>query len=380
MAEKKKTLFSFELEAGMIVAEDVYRSNGVLLFPKHTMLNDLMIAKLPLYNIMELPIVDGEIEKPEVDIARLVELAKKNAAAKEAAQNASAPESYSQKVKSSAEFKEFSQSYDRAVNHINSKLDGFVGGTEALDTENLINDTLSLLNGTTLHLFDMMQNLQAHDNSVYEHCTNVALISAAMGKWLSLPDEDIRNLTLAGLLHDVGKLSLPAEILNKPGKLTPEEFEIVKSHTRKSYDMIHDLPLDIKIKEACLLHHERCDGSGYPFGIPGNKISIYAKIIAIADVYDAMTSPRSYRPALCPFKAIELFEREGLHKYDPKFIMTFLERIGASYLNNNVQLSDGRIGEIVMLNKLYLSKPMIKCDDAFIDLSKELDLTIEAIV
>ncbi|MDD6572577.1 MAG: hypothetical protein PUF12_09365, partial [Thermoflexaceae bacterium] len=98
------------------------------------------------------------------------------------------------------------------------------------------------------------------------------------------------------------------------------------------------------------------------------------------DVYDAMTSPRSYRPALCPFKAIQVFESEGLYKYDPKFIMTFLEHIGSSYLNNNVLLSDGRTGEIVMLNKLSLSKPMIKCDGEFIDLTKYPELSIESII
>lgn len=373
----KKILFTFELEPGMIVAEDVYRSNGVLLFPKHTMLNDLMIAKLPLYNIMELPIVDGPIEKPEIDIAKLVELAKKDAEAKNSQPSV---DSYAQKLKSSPEFKEFSQNYDLTINKINTKLDAFVSGDQPLDTEGLIEDTLALMGSTPLQLFDMLHNLQVHDDSVYEHCTNVALISATIGKWLSLSDKDVRNLTLSGLLHDIGKLSLPTALLNKPGKLTPEEFEIIKSHPKKSYEYLRDFPLDIRIKEACLLHHERCDGSGYPFGIAGNKISIYAKIVAIADVYDAMTSPRSYRPALCPFKAIQVFESEGLYKYDPKFIMTFLEHIGSSYLNNNVLLSDGRTGEIVMLNKLSLSKPMIKCDGEFIDLTKYPELSIESII
>ncbi len=373
----KKILFTFELEPGMIVAEDVYRSNGVLLFPKHTMLNDLMIAKLPLYNIMELPIVDGPIEKPNIDISKLVELAQKEAAAKN---TPSASDSYAQKLKSSTEFKEFNENYTAAVKQVNDKVERFISSKGNLDTNSLITDVLSLMDGNTIHLFDMLHNLQAHDDSVYEHSTNVSLISATIGKWLSLPETDIHNLILSGLLHDIGKLSLPKELLNKPGKLTPEEFEIVKSHPKKSYEYLRDFPLDIRVKEACLLHHERCDGSGYPFGIPGNKISVYAKIVAIADVYDAMTSPRSYRPALCPFKAIEVFEREGLYKYDPKFIMTFLEHIGSSYLNNNVLLNDGRTGEIVMLNKLSLSRPMINCQGEFIDLSKYPELSIESII
>lgn len=375
--EKKKILFTFELEPGMIVAEDVHRSNGALLFPKHTMLNELMIAKLPLYNIMELPIVDGPIEKPDFDISKLVELAKKQVAN---ASVSSASDSYAQKVKSSSEFQDFSNNYDDRIHNISSHLDDFVSGKSALDADTLVSNALNLINGNSLHLFDMLHNLQAHDDSVYEHSTNVALISAAIGKWLNLSEQDIYNLTLSGLLHDIGKLSLPDEVLHKPGKLTDEEFEIIKSHPKKSYEFLRDYPCDIRIKEACLLHHERCDGSGYPFGITGNKISDYAKIVAIADVYDAMTSPRSYRSALCPFKAIEIFESEGLHKYDPKFIMTFLERIGSSYLNNHVLLNDNRVGEIVMLNKLSLSRPMIKCDGEFIDLSKHPELSIESII
>jgi len=375
----KKTLFSFELEPGMIVAEDVYRPNGGMLFPKYTMLNELMIAKLPLYNIMELPIEDGPIEKPKIDIEKLVELAKKDMEEKNSAETVPL-DSYAQKLKNSPEFKTFCKNYNIAVANISNKISSFLSGNEKLDTESLVSSANNLLEDNTIRIFDMLHNMMVHEDYVYRHSTNVALISATIGKWLNLPKADIDNLLLAGLLHDLGKLAIPSELLNKPGKLTDEEFQIIKSHPRRSYELIKDLPLDIKIKEACLLHHERCDGSGYPFGISGTKISPYAKIIAIADVYDAMTSPRSYRGALCPFKAIEVFEQEGLYKYDPKFIMTFLENIGSTYLNNNILLSDGRKGEIVMLNKLTLSKPMIKCNQEFIDLSKFPELTIEAII
>lgn len=372
----KKILFTFELEPGMIVAEDIYRSNGVLLFPQNTTLNELMIAKLPLYNIMELPIIDGAMEKPQVETDRLIEQTIKNVEAKKlATQN-----SYSQKVKSSEEFKVFNKDYDELNEKLSTELDDFVSGKPESDAEKLIADTLNLLKGSTIQIFDMLHNMKYQEDSIYAHSINVALISATIGKWLSLPEADIKNLALAGLLHDIGKTTIAPELLNKPGKLTDEEFEIIKNHTKQSYQMVRNLPLDIKIKEACMLHHERCDGSGYPFGLTGNKISTYAKILAIADVYDAMTSPRAYRPALCPFKAIQLFESDGLYKYDPKFIMTFLENIGSSYLHNNVVLNDGRIGEIVMLNKLALSKPMIQLDGEFLDLSKHPELSIESII
>ena len=375
----KKTLFSFELEPGMIVAEDVYRANGTILFPKHTMLNELMISKLPSYNIMELPIEDGPIEKPEFDIDKLIELARKDMEAKQAAE-AEMADSYAQKLKSGAEYKNFCKKYDTAVSNINEHLSAFIKNEDNLNTDALISNALSLLEGSAIHMFDMLHNMPAHDDSIFEHSMNVALISATIGKWLNLSEGEINDLLLAGLLHDIGKIAIPPELLNKSGRLTEEEFAIIKSHPKQSYELIRNIPLDIKIKEACLLHHERCDGSGYPFGVSGNKISSYAKILAIADVYDAMTSPRSYRQALSPFKAIQIFEQEGLYKYDPKFIMTFLENIGSSYTHNNVLLSDGRKGEIVMLNKLALSKPMVKCGNEFIDLSKFPELTIEEII
>lgn len=373
----KKILFTFELEPGMITADDIFRPNGTLLIPKHTTLNDLMIAKLPLYNIIEVAILDGPIEKTHIDMDKIVEQAKKNSAAKQMPTEVS---SYAQKVKSSEEFKSFHTSYYSIISMIDSDICDFIAGKAELDTEKLIDSTLSLLQGSSIHIFDMLHNIQVLEDSVFMHSINVALIAVTIGKWVALPENDIRNLALAGLLHDIGKTTIPDELLNKPGKLTDEEFDIIRSHPKRGYDLIREAKLDVRIKEACLLHHERCDGSGYPFALSSNKISPYAKIIAIADVYDAMTSPRSYRPALCPFKAIQIFESDGLYKYDPKFIMTFLEHIGAAYLNNKVLLNDGRTGEIVMLNKLTLSKPMIKCENEFIDLSRHPELSIESII
>jgi HD-GYP domain-containing protein (c-di-GMP phosphodiesterase class II) len=128
------------------------------------------------------------------------------------------------------------------------------------------------------------------------------------------------------------------------------------------------------------MHHERCDGSGYPLGLGEDRINKYAKIVAIADVYDAMTAARIYRGPLCPFKVISIFETEGLQKYDGKYILTFLEHIATTYMNNRVRLSNGKEGEVVFMNRNSLSKPMIKCGKTFIDLSKEPDIYIETFV
>ncbi|MCR5216976.1 MAG: HD-GYP domain-containing protein [Lachnospiraceae bacterium] len=373
---KTKTLFSFELESGMIVAEDVYRSNGTLLFPKHTMLNDLMIAKLPLYNIMELPIVDGPLE-PEVDVSAIIEQAK----AKAAAGHEQPKTSYVEKLKSSEDFKEFTKKYDETVGTINKSMEAFVNGEAPLEPEQLVDDTLSLISkGSSIRVFDMLQTMKSENDSLFARSTNTALISATIGRWLGLSQKEINDLTLAGLLHDLGMTKMPKEIIDKPGKLTDEEFETIKTHPRLGYDLVRDYNLDTKVKEAILLHHERCDGSGYPFGVSGNKITMYAKIVMVADVYDAITSKRSYRDMMSPFQAIEVFEKEGLHRYDPRVIMTFLENIGAAYVNNFVRLTDGRVGEVIMLNKNCLSRPVVRVEDDFIDLTQHPELSIEEIV
>lgn len=373
----KKILFSFELEPGMIVAEDVYRSNGSLIFPKHTMLNQMMIDKLPAYKITELPIVDGPIEKPQINIEKLIEMALKENSSKELSGKA---DSYARKFRMSEEFKAFNDSYSSTLCNINNAFDCYLSGTATLSAGDIADTVSGLVPANPVRLFDMLHNMTASDESVYRHCVNVSLISTVLGKWLSFSDEDLKNITIAGLLHDIGKFTLPQEILNKPGRLTEEEFALIKKHPVNGYALLKDFPIDNSIKEAVLTHHERCDGSGYPAGLSGDRIHPYAKIIAIADVYDAMTSPRSYREALCPLSAINVFETEGISKYDPKFIMTFMEHIGSAYLNNNVLLSNGEIGEIVMLNKHSLSKPVVKCGDQFIDLLKRTDLTIKSIV
>ena len=124
------------------------------------------------------------------------------------------------------------------------------------------------------------------------------------------------------------------------------------------------------------MHHERCDNSGYPVGLAADQIITFAKIIAIADVYDAMTARRSYRKEICSFDVISEFENSGYQKYDTTFLLPFLTSIAQSHINHQVRLSNSLIGTIVMINKHKLSKPVVNIDGTFIDLAKEKDLTI----
>lgn len=349
-----------DLVPGMITAEDVFSYNNQLILPKDLKLTDKSITKLELYSVISVRIKDEATEVVE-----------------EEPEN----ETYSQKVKSSKEFKEFMYKFDASVNSVQSTLSDIVKNNN-IDKKKLMSAPEKLLaaNPSGIHIFDMLHNMRMYDDPTYAHSLNVALICNVFARWLDYSDEDVELLTLSGLLHDIGKIEIPPEIIQKPSKLSLEEYNIIKQHTIKGYNLIKDLDIDERVKNAVLMHHERVDGSGYPLGLKGDKIDDFAKILAIADVYEAMTSARVYRGPMCPFKVLNILESEGFQKYDSNFIITFLEYIVNTYLNNTVLLSNGMTGTIVLINKLDLSHPMIHCGTSYIDLSHEHGVNIEAII
>lgn len=347
-----------QAEPGMIAANDIYTASNQLIITRGTLLNEKVITKLRFYNVYGLNVYQKQGEEN----------------AKE--------ESYIDALRNSQDFRKFNQTYVETVNKVADNFTGIICGDEQINVDQLFEETNRILhegrNGA--HVLEMLHGIRNYDDLTYVHSMNVSLICNIFAGWLKLSSEETKKLTLAGLLHDIGKMLIPKEIITKQGKLSENEYEIIKSHTIKGYQVLKDIPVDISVKYAALMHHERQDGSGYPNGFNASQVHEYAKIIAIADVYDAMTSNRSYRKAFCPFDVVENFEQEGFLKYDPKYLMIFLERIVESYLHNLVRLSDGREGEVVMINKLSLSRPMVKVGEIFVDLSKEHNLTIEAII
>ncbi len=347
-----------QAEAGMKVASDIYTSNNQLIIPKDTVLDERMITRLRFYNIYGLLIYRN---KPEIKLMEEV--------------------SYIEMLRSTPEFKKFNRTYVDTIQNVEDNFSNMINGN-SFDIDNLLAESDRILsegrNGA--HILEMLHGIRNYDDMTFVHSLNVSLICNVFGGWLKFPAEDIRILTLAGLLHDIGKMLIPREIIAKPGKLSAEEFKIVKTHSVKGYQALKDHSIDIRVKYAALMHHERCDGSGYPNGFVSEQIDDFAKIIAIADVYDAMTSNRRYRNAICPFDVVEEFERDGFLKYDPGFLMIFLERIVQSYIHNIVRLSDGREGEVIMINRLSLAKPVIRSGNTYIDLSKEHKVSIVEII
>lgn len=219
--------------------------------------------------------------------------------------------------------------------------------------------------------------IKTKDKYTYNHSINVALYALLIGEWLGCSEEEKKNIIKAGLLHDIGKSRIPSEILNKKGKLTKEEFDIVKTHTTIGYTMAKDiLSIDENVRQAILSHHERIDGSGYPQGLKGDEINSYAKILAIADVYDALISKRVYKEKSTPFEAVEELKRIGAYSFDVNILKVFFDNIVNYYLGSKVKISDGHIGEIVFIPPNNITCPVVKLGNTYVDLAKEEDLKI----
>jgi putative nucleotidyltransferase with HDIG domain len=369
-----RTLTPHELEPGMIIAEALITPSGQVLAPAGGEITRQLINRMKLYRV-ESAKVEGEAPASE-----------------EPASEDSAPvpkthieetKTTKQKVAASSEFHSFQMQYFFCMKELKEIFHDTIEHNKPIEAQALLSSVSDLFRSrnTIIELFDMLNNMRSVDDSVYAHCLNVALISRMIGRWLKLDPHDLDVLTVAGLFHDIGKVKIPEEILNKPGSLTDEEFAMIKSHPQLGYDILKNQNIDSRIKKAALMHHERCDGSGYPSGLKGEFIDDFAMIIAIADVYDAMTAARSYRAPLCAFQVISNFEKDGYQKYHTKYILTFLKQIAATYQSNRVILNDGRGCKIVMLNQNDLSRPIVQFDDnTCLDLSTNRSLYIKAIV
>lgn len=360
-----------ELKPGMVTAEPVKTYSGQLIISSNVELTRTLISRMDFYGIKSAQIVELVLGQTNPAIVAAPVASTETHSKPVASTNTRY--SYSAKIKNSPEFKRFQVDFTLRTNDLKMCFDSFLNFGGSVNKENLLRETASLISfqQTTIEFFDMLHNMRHATDSIYAHSLNVGLISRMIGIWLDFPADALDTLTLAGLLHDIGKTKVPEEVLNKQSRLSDEEFTLVRQHPQYGYDILKKQPLDSHIKKSALMHHERCDGSGYPLGLTYEEIDDYALIIAIADVYDAMTAARSYRDPLCPFQVIAEFEKDGLQKYKPKYILTFLERIATTYQNNRVLLSNGQPARIVLLNRNQLSKPLVELNDgSYLDLCK----------
>ncbi len=348
-----KSLRREELRPGMILGQDIYNLGNQLIAARGAVLTDNIITKLQYYSVLCVYV--------EEDVP---------------AEAAVIPEVHSWVV-DTKEFHEFQKQYDSDVEAFRNDLNDIVEKNVKGDIDHMYEGVQKLASaGNSLNVLEMMRNLRKYDDCTYTHAVNVALICNILARWLGFTEQEVELASMCGLLHDIGKLKMPSEIIKKPGPLTDEEYAIIKNHTIEGYRILSAKGIDQHICNSALMHHERCDGTGYPYGLNGNRIDHYAKLVAIADIYDAMTARRVYRGPLSPFEVIQIFEDEGLYRYDTQYIITFLQRVADSYMNAQVRLNDGREGTIIYINRQEIGRPTIQCGSMIVDLRREKGLKI----
>lgn len=358
-----------DIKPGMLLAEKIISPKGQILALENTPVSAQQLLHLTYYGIKELSIQDEEdaIKKYDFD-----------------APDEFVGETQSWRIINSQEFVEFKRAYEKCASQLEQIIDDFVNKQGTLENEKLLADIHSVFekHSTGLGIMAMMLNIQEIDTDTYKHSVNVAIISRVCGGWLGITDEkELDVLTMCGLYHDIGKSLIPKDILTKPESLSADEFGRVAEHPLLGYNLLSDVSIDRRIKLAALQHHERNDGSGYPYGLTKDFINLYSKIVAITDVYDAMTADRCYRAGICPFEVIAQFMRQDKAKYDQNVLQVFLQNIAESYIGTGVLLSDNSRGMITMINKDALSSPLIKLENGeFVDLNTRTDLFIRACI
>lgn len=202
-------------------------------------------------------------------------------------------------------------------------------------------------------------DLKSYDDYTYNHSLSVALLSLAIGMQLRLSEDELHKLGFAAIMHDIGKMYVPIELINKTSRLTKKEFDIVKQHSEFSGSYLMDNQLkDAEIFNAVVSHHEKCDGSGYPFGLMDKDIPLYSKIISVSDVYDALTSHRPYRQPNQPSEAAEYIMGGCGSFFDINVVRAFMHRIEFFPIGAFVQLSDGQ--KAIVIENTAPLHPVVK--------------------
>ncbi|MBP2635373.1 MAG: rpfG 14 [Firmicutes bacterium] len=338
-------IFTKDLVPGMCVGEDVIAEDGFIkLLPQGAILTQVQINSLRNWEIPSIYIDDTSEWTEGKAIA--IHMTKK-------------------------EFIHgYRETFDKVV-HAFRRIKKFREGSIA-EMQELVDQNIILLS-ETIGVLEHLQDIRCYSENTFNHSLNVAIIAGVLGKWCNYEGRELKNLILAGLLHDIGKLFIPLPILNKPGLLSEEEFAIIKQHPQAGYQVLKDATIPEGVKLGIWQHHERMDGSGYPMGLVGDEIYAGAKIIAIADVYDAVTSERVYHCKMTPFEALDMLADKMFERLEPVACLTFISNMKNYLTGSSVVLSNGQKAKIIAFNARtgYFTKPVVCLQNGkLIDLQK----------
>lgn len=229
-------------------------------------------------------------------------------------------------------------------------------------------------------LLSNVMDIRDYDNYTYSHSLYVSIAAVVLGANMDLPPKQLTELATAGILHDIGKLGIPERIINKSGALTPEEYELVKEHPLRALPRLRRLP-DCKerIIQGVITHHEFFDGSGYPNQLTGARIPLFGRLLAVADVYDALSSNRSYRQAWSPAQVMDYIESRSGTQFDPGIVAAFHSSVTAYPVGTPVKLSDGSIGLVIQNHRNLPLRPTVRILSPATLYGREVDLSAEAL-
>ena len=344
-----------DLVDGMVLYADVITSFGTLLISRGAMIDPRIRELLEYNDIDEVRIVADEI----VNLG------------------ATELDTHLNKLRTSEKFQEVSKNYGIVYDKVNTHFNDVLNRDQKVNKQKIIGEINTILNKTngSKDLLDCLNGMEFMESNLYIHCLNTALISNMLARWLKLEKNDIEDVTLAGLFHDIGMMGIPKDVLCKaPEERTLEEIDLIEKHTILGYRYLMKRELNRQIGLTALTHHERMDGSGYPLQCIGSALCTFSRIVAIADAYDELTLTES--GGRNPFELIRLFEQEGRAKYDTQFVMVFLAGITDTYIGCDILLSSGDIGTIIYINRDNLSRPMVKIGDKYINLANNPEIKI----
>lgn len=362
-AENYRTLQSLEeLKPGMVIAEDVLNSNGHVLIAAGFVVDNTVKLKqfLSLHKVERIRIrlhpkkYPAQTKKPKAE--------KKSPVVPQTPPDFTAREEARLQKRRQIETKEFRERYQEHRESIKTEFQRMVKG-ESVTKESLEKQVIDILKSFEgiVNVFQLVETIKKDHRDLYAHYYQVTIISNAIGNWLGLNAQQMKDLTLSALLHDLGKEQLSPQLILKQMELTPEEALEYQKHVVNGYELARHYDfINHNMLQTILMHHERSDGSGYPLGLKQEKIPMNARIIAISDVYNTLTLPDSKGQRKTPFEAVKILESEYMHLLDTRILYIFLNRIGNCFLGQSVELSDGRSGEIIFIPRVHIYRPIVK--------------------
>lgn len=282
---------------------------------------------------------------------------------------------------------QFTRNFGRCCELFQESVMGTLYRNEPFQAKELLKSLIALVHSENndMSVLHSLLNMQSADETFYSHCTTVAVISYLLAGWLHFSDDDKMTAASCGIFHDIGKILLPPAIFRKSHDLTEREIEAAKTHTTEGFHLLcrnRDVPEPIE--NAALMHHERCDGSGYPYGLKSAEIDKFSKIVAIADTFDNITSARYLASCTDPLSIVKFFEDDGIQKYEQEYLLTFLKNVLSSYSSEDISLSSGMENNVIFINYNSGEKEEFDIQENYyrsiMQLSSKKNVSIETII